>query len=1245
MMDDWRNLVPGTGQLLAIDAVRTDDGLPLSVDARLGSWAVEPDSHGIASFAELIATRTGNYVLVAVPALGLNDNGPVNTTFGPTVRVNPGPASALAFATQPGGRLQVGKAFGRQPRVHIVDEFGNNVPGIETPVALTIFSGPVGGRLAPNETVVVNTTAPFSTALFEGLSVVSVPGVYSLVASASLATVSEAISIAVGVPLYAPEKINVSLTGAAANGTVETTVPFGALVHVMNETWHLLTDDSESLIALAVSSPHCPSPCDLGFVSTAVFAGTLRTADDALSLAPAGNYSLVAKTGDVASEAVIFAVTAGPPAALVFVAEPGPSDAPPAMRVNLPFLIQPVVELHDKGGNTVSDEDFDMALIEIFSGPGQLVGGDVAVAFVDGVAAFSNLAVNAPGQYVFDVIAINRSSLASGFVVRSGIVHINGPLNVVPDRDCFARMANLTECPACGTHVVRQMYLVEEHPVGDGLPCQLANGTLVDVPCTSPCPPGARAPGYFGMPSRYSMPLFDLDNPSLVTVSRTVLFKNLGHDPVRLVSASVETGSGGASFELKLDADLPATVMGGSFVSARLFFSPPPSKRSPALFTGRLVMQGTDAIGAQTIPIVAETVHRPHVSVSLEDRAPVAMNGRMSAGIVYLDDEHVPTWSVLLANMGGKDLIVSNVILGAADASQSHVTVETMPAFPLLIAPGQSVAFSLSVMVVGATSSAVVSRTLTIVSNSAEPSSTAAGLFPFTFAVDLRVRGSLSGCNIGGTFEAASAARGFGSEIVRSCLLLNTGAVDIQSAVHVDLAQSSKLGGVSMMAEISTEGTARFSPGASKVLIMVVDLGAAATDLSQWSAALTISLGDGRSAVIQVVGQIVDVAWFTESKRVLVESESTSLVISSSAPLRTPLALPILLTQGSDADVRLSSWSMGFAVGAESADVVLTVRNDAEAEPAETVVFALGSIGGPAIEVIIAASDQGPISTTIDENENDDVVEIVAVPTVLSDGNAAVSNETKLVVRIAKSALSGQSSVLVGFVMAKSQAVAGDLPATRKPLEFTFDVPGKKFAGYSFVVELDENVQLVDTIFVESPYNCDADPSSLELRLFDTEKLSWESAADYCATGNLISDPEINIEDCTATFEICHLTQFAVFAAADDAIEPEPEGEVSGAADENASLNGSNGEVDDADVVLSATFVTLAVAAILALAVVVIARRRRRRPTAAYVDSEDDDVVDDDSSADYSSGFSLSFRNARAEFSDASSDTGLSRSM
>lgn len=145
------------------------------------------------------------------------------------------------------------------------------------------------------------------------------------------------------------------------------------------------------VVSLAISTN--PGGGTLSGTTTANTSTSGVATFSALSIDKAGaGYQLTAtSSGLTSATSVAFTVTAGSPAALIF------TTAPTASFAGQPFYTQPVVTLHDAGGNVATTGTNTVTLT--LTSPGGATLTCPATAAVAGTATFSGCTVNNPGTY------------------------------------------------------------------------------------------------------------------------------------------------------------------------------------------------------------------------------------------------------------------------------------------------------------------------------------------------------------------------------------------------------------------------------------------------------------------------------------------------------------------------------------------------------------------------------------------------------------------------------------------------------------------------------------------------------------------------------------------------------------------------------------------------------------------------------------------------------------------------------
>ncbi|MDR3606704.1 MAG: Ig-like domain-containing protein [Oligoflexia bacterium] len=204
VQDAGGNTVSGSSASIALAIGTNPSSGTLSGTAALSA------SSGIASFAGLSINKAGTGYTLTASSSGLSSA--TSSSFNITV----GPATQLAFTTQPGGGTG-GTAWSTQPVVTIEDAGGNTITGSSASIALAIGTNPSGGTLSGTSTL----AASSGVASFSGLSINTVGTGYTLIATSSGLTsaTSSNFNIAVG---PAASFIVAGFTSPATAGTAYT---------------------------------------------------------------------------------------------------------------------------------------------------------------------------------------------------------------------------------------------------------------------------------------------------------------------------------------------------------------------------------------------------------------------------------------------------------------------------------------------------------------------------------------------------------------------------------------------------------------------------------------------------------------------------------------------------------------------------------------------------------------------------------------------------------------------------------------------------------------------------------------------------------------------------------------------------------------------------------------------------------------------------------------------------------------
>ncbi len=355
-------------------------------------------SAGVATFAGLSIDLVGSKTLVATKADtaattgtgGIRGAPAVGATSG-TFTIGLGPATQLAFSTQPGGGV-AGAQWGQQPVVRILDALGNLVTtGADSSKTVTLSlsagTGPLGGTASVN--------AIGGIATFTDLRLNAVGGADTLTASCVLTG---------GLATRISQSF--AITPAAASQLVMTTQPSGGtagapwsqqpVVQVQDAYGNIVTSgvDSSRVIALTLSTG---TGTLMGASSKQAIAGIAAFGANALAINLTGvdkvltaSTTITAGARSVASSP--FTISAADAAQLVFATQPGGGVAHAA------WPQQPVVQIQDTYGNLVTSgaDSTDNVTLVLVGGTGTL-NGTVTRAASGGVATFAGLAMDVTG--------------------------------------------------------------------------------------------------------------------------------------------------------------------------------------------------------------------------------------------------------------------------------------------------------------------------------------------------------------------------------------------------------------------------------------------------------------------------------------------------------------------------------------------------------------------------------------------------------------------------------------------------------------------------------------------------------------------------------------------------------------------------------------------------------------------------------------------------------------------------------
>ena len=372
-------IVDNAGLVIANSALTVTAAISTGSGVLLGTRTVAA-SGGTAAFTDLRVDGQGSHVL------NFTTTGAVPPRSSAAFSVAVGPAASLSVARQPAGAVS-GAAFSVQPVVHVRDAGSSLVAASSLPVTATVVSG--SGTLSGTTTVnAVNGVATFADLAITG------SGTHTIQFTG--AGVSPAASAAFTVSITPPVATQVAITvqpGGAASGTALVTQP----VVQLRDAGNVVVAGASAPVTAAIAGG---SGTLAGTTTVNAVNGTATFAD--LAITGSGTHTLsFSSTGLAPATSSVFIVT-GPPTQLAIATQPQGAVSGSA------FTTQPSVQVRDVDGN-VATTSTALVTAAIASGNGVL-SGTVAVAAVNGVATFSNLAITGSGAHT---IAFTSPGLAT----------------------------------------------------------------------------------------------------------------------------------------------------------------------------------------------------------------------------------------------------------------------------------------------------------------------------------------------------------------------------------------------------------------------------------------------------------------------------------------------------------------------------------------------------------------------------------------------------------------------------------------------------------------------------------------------------------------------------------------------------------------------------------------------------------------------------------------------------------------
>ncbi|MFP2926939.1 beta strand repeat-containing protein [Pyxidicoccus sp. 3LG] len=352
---------------------------------------------GVARFGDLSLTKTaeGRVLSFSSPTVG--------GVFSQPFDVTPGPASALAFTTQPSS-TRAGSSISPTVAVAVHDAFGNVVTSSTAALQLALGNNPGGGTLSGTLTV----NASGGVASFPGISVDRAGSDYTLtVSSPGLPGATSAVfDVTPGTAsrlAFTTQPSNV-VAGAAISPTVAVAVQDAFGNTVTNNT---------ALLHLALGTN----------TGGGTLSGTLtvnasggQATFPGISVNRAGSYTLtISSLGLTRATSVAFDVTPGAASRLVFTTQPSNVVAGTAISPAVAVAVQ------DAFGNLVTSSTSALQLAVGNNAGGGTLSGTLTVNASGGVASFPGISLDRTGVgYTLTVSSGDLTATSTAFNVTPG---------------------------------------------------------------------------------------------------------------------------------------------------------------------------------------------------------------------------------------------------------------------------------------------------------------------------------------------------------------------------------------------------------------------------------------------------------------------------------------------------------------------------------------------------------------------------------------------------------------------------------------------------------------------------------------------------------------------------------------------------------------------------------------------------------------------------------------------------------
>jgi hypothetical protein len=384
VLDVFGNVVTGNTSTVTL-SIATGPGV-FAAGSTLSVAAV----NGVATFSNLKLNTAGAYTLKAA-------DGTLTVPTSGSFTINPAAASRTAFQSIPATGT-AGTVLPSAVKVAVLDAFGNVVTSDTSTVTLSVSTGP--GVFAAGSTLSVAAVSGIAT--FNNLKL-KTAGTYTLKAIDGSLTAPTSGTITINPA--AASKLAYSRQ-PPASGTAGVALSPAIKVVVQDQFGNLVTGNN-STVTLTLSSGTFSN----GATTVSVAASGGVATFSSLIVNTVGSYTLAASNGTLTSAtSATFAIAPAPASQLVF------QSVPTTGSVGVLLATAITVAVEDAFGN-VATGDTSTVSLSVASGPGDFTGGStLSVAAVNGIATFSNLALNTAGNYTLNATDGTLTATTSGTI-------------------------------------------------------------------------------------------------------------------------------------------------------------------------------------------------------------------------------------------------------------------------------------------------------------------------------------------------------------------------------------------------------------------------------------------------------------------------------------------------------------------------------------------------------------------------------------------------------------------------------------------------------------------------------------------------------------------------------------------------------------------------------------------------------------------------------------------------------------